>query len=535
MLGDGTSGLSPQMANFYASVQALSTDPLSSAARQALLSGGESLASQFHGMQGQLTTAMDAVNSGITSSVQVINTAAAQISSLNDTISRAVSAGETPNDLLDQRDKVLADLSKQIQVSVVDDGKSGFNVFIGSGQPLVVGTKTYQLVAQGSASDPGKIEVAYQENGSTHSLPENSVTGGELGGLLSFRSKSLDNVQNSLGRIAIVLADTFNSQNKLGLDQDGQQGGDIFNVGSPVVTSNSANTSKAAVAANITDAKALTTSDYKLSYDGNQFSVLRISDGAITNYSSLPQSVDGVTFSMSGPAPAAGDSFLIKPTAKGAEQFSVKTSDVRSIATASPVVGGVNVANTGSASLGPVTVAPAYFSSPLTSPVSLSIANGAAPGTKIITGFPDGSSQVFTSGASISYGGISFSISGSPAVGDTFTLKAGGAESKDSRNANLLAGLQTSNLVAGSTTLGGSYAELTSIVGNKTRELQSLDSANTQILSQATAAQQSVSGVNLDEEAANLIKYQQAYQAAAKVMQTASSMFESLLSITGGA
>jgi flagellar hook-associated protein 1 FlgK len=238
---------------------------------------------------------------------------------------------------------------------------------------------------------------------------------------------------------------------------------------------------------------------------------------------------------MSGPAPAAGDSFLIKPTAKGAEQFSVKTSDVRSIATASPVVGGVNVANTGSASLGPVTVAPAYFSSPLTSPVSLSIANGAAPGTKIITGFPDGSSQVFTSGASISYGGISFSISGSPAVGDTFTLKAGGAESKDSRNANLLAGLQTSNLVAGSTTLGGSYAELTSIVGNKTRELQSLDSANTQILSQATAAQQSVSGVNLDEEAANLIKYQQAYQAAAKVMQTASSMFESLLSITGGA
>lgn len=525
MLGDGSDGLSPAIQDFFKGLQGLSTDPLSAASRQAVLSSGESMSAQFRTFNSQLTDSRENVNSEIVSSVQNINSYAKQIGDLNESISLAISAGQTPNDLLDQRDQAVLELSKEIKVSVVNDGQDGFNVFIGNGQPLVVGAKTYVLTPKNSESEPGRLVVAYRGDTKDFVMPEESVAGGKLGGLFEFRAKTLDLAQNMLGRMAIVFSESMNEQNKLGLDQAGKQGGDIFTVGSPISTPSAKNTSSAIASASIVKASDLTTSNYKMKFDGTNYTVTRMSDGDVTTLSGVPQTIDGVSFGIGSGAPAAGDEFLIQPSAAGAEKFGVKISDVKLIATSAPVVSASPVANVGTGKISDVRVDKTYFGSPLSGPISLTISGS------VISGFPDGSTQAYTPGGSVSYGGMSFSIDGSPAVGDVFTIGPATPGARDGRNAVLLGGLQSANIVGGTTTIQGSFGELVSNVGNKARELSVTSGADTKILNEAVKTQQSESGVNLDEEAANLMKYQQAYQAAGKLMQTANTMFDVLLTL----
>ena len=527
-LGDNKVGLSPSLNSFFSGLQTLTSDPLSASARQAVLSNGAELSSQFQSLAGQLSMVRSELNTQLGSSVDAINSSARQISSLNDTISREVAAGESPNDLLDQRDQLILDISKQVQVSVVDDGKSGYNVFIGNGQPLVVGVKTYQLEARPSGTQAGRVDLAYRGDTQSFAIPDGSVSGGVLGGLLEFRSKTLDPVQNSLGRIAITFADSFNRQNGMGLDQDGNFGGAIFSVGRPAITASSKNSGAANATADIVDSKALTTSDYRLSYDGSAYAVTRLSDGTKTVFDSVPAVVDGVSFGVQSPGAAAGDSYLVQPTANGAAEFRVVAASTRSLATAAPVVGAGASANKGSGIISSPSTASNYSLAPLTAAVTLTVSG--AQGSQQISGFPDGSSIPYISGSKISFGGMSFEVSGVVADGDQFKLKPNVAEARDSRNAIALVAQQKVALVDGSS-VGAAYAQVVSGVGNRVKEVQSLDAANVRILAGSVESQQSISGVNLDEEAANLMKYQQAYQAAGKVMQAANAMFDVLISL----
>jgi flagellar hook-associated protein 1 FlgK len=533
MLGDGSSGLSPAIQDFFKSVQGLTSDPLNVATREQVLSQANTISSQFNGMSDQLSASRQSVNNGIVSSVSMINTYAKQISALNDTISRSVSAGETPNDLLDQRDQVITDLSKQIKVSVVSDGKAGFNVFIGNGQPLVVGTKTYELAPKNSLTEQGRMEVAYQGDSQSFILPESSLTGGALGGLFEYRSKTLDVVQASLGRMAMVFSQAFNDQNKLGLDPSGNPGKDVFGIAKPAITPSALNASTAQVSASIVDAKALTSSNYSMKYDGSGYTVTRLSDGSPTTLSSIPQIIDGISFGLQSGAPSAGDEFLIQPTLNGAAEIKVLTSDTRSLAIAGPLVSSANIQNSGSGKIGGIVVDASYMQAPLSAAINLSFTAGASPGSGTLSGFPDGSTVSYISGEEISYGGIKFTISGSPNSGDAFAISPNTAGAKDGSNAIALAAIQSRALIDGQATVSGSYAQIVSSVGNKTRELSSTNSADKKILDQSIESQQSVSGVNLDEEAANLMKYQQAYQAAGKLMQAASAMFDVILSLRG--
>jgi flagellar hook-associated protein 1 FlgK len=531
LIGDNASGVSPAMQDFFKGIQDVSAAPQSAASRQSLLSDGQALSARFQTLNGQLVDANNSVNTQITASAAKINSYAKQISSLNDTIAKATAGGSTPNDLLDQRDKMVSDLSVEIKVNVVNDGKSGYNVFIGNGQPLVVGTKTYDLVAQTSPTDPSKIEVAYQGPAKNTILSESSLSGGTLGGLFDFRANSLDVAKNSLGRIAIVLADSINAQHKLGVDQTGAAGGDFFNEAVPTVSANINNTGTGVASASITSAQALTISDYKLQYDGSKYTVTRLSDGQSSTLSSIPQTVDGVQFGIASGSPAAGDSYLIKPTVNGAADFNVKISDVKQIALASPVTTAIPVTNTGTGKITSGVINSSYLGSPLASPVSLSFTAGATPGTGTLSGFPSGTTVAYTAGSPISFGGITFTINGAPANGDVFKISPNTSGTGDNRNAVLMGSVQTAQTVSGSTTLQTAYASMVSLIGNKTRELGVIKSSEDKILSAAIASQQSVSGVNLDEEAANLLKYQQAYQAAGKLMQTASTLFDVLLSL----
>lgn len=547
MLADSSTGLTPVIQDFFKGIQDLVNNPGASPSRQAMLSGAESLAARLQTMNGQLNAVREGVNTEITASVTNINAYAQQISQLNNAISKAQNSdGQPPNDLLDQRDYLVSQLAKETKVTV-NKQSSGYSVFIGNGQPLVVGTSVYQLTTVASSTDLGRLQVGYVTNGTTVTLPEEAITGGKLGGLIEFRNKSLDPIQNSLGRIALGIAETFNAQHRLGQDQNGNLGGDFFNSAQPAVNADFNNTGTAVIGATISNVSALTTSDYRVSYDGANYSVTRISDNAsMYSGATFPATtIDGVDLTMTSGPMAAGDHFMVRPTVNGAADFNVLIKDLSKIAAAAPIVTGATSTNTGSGAISAGSINAAFTAATVATPVTLTY--NSAGGT--LTGFPAtmpvtvttngvpttyaaGAAVPYTAGSTISFGGAEIKLSGAPADGDTFKISANTNGQGDSRNMLALGQLQTTNVLQGGTAnYNTAYSQLVSLVGNKTRELQVNSAAEGGLLKQMQTTQQSESGVNLDEEAANLIQYQQAYQAAAKVMQAVSDMFDILASL----
>lgn len=444
MLADPAAGLSPSIQNFFASIQSVASNPGDAASRQAALSSAQALVARFQGLDNRLNEIRDSVNHALSATTQLVTSYAKQIAQLNDVISKAVGANKNnpPNDILDQRDKIVSDLSKLVKTDVYSQDDGSYNLFIGNGLPLVIGNKAYGLTTVNASEDTGRLEVAYVSN-TVKALGDNMLPGGTIGGLLQFRTGSLDSVQNQLGQIASVFTQTFNAQHKLGYDSTGAIGGDFFNAPTPDVFGNTANSVGSSLTATITNTSALTSSDYRVKYDGSNYSIYRLSDSSVQTFTSLPQTLDGIAFNATM---AAGDSFLIQPTRNSASKLSLAISNISKIA-AGDVTGG----------------------------------NG------------------------------------------------------NNRNALLLAALQGSNTMNnGTISYENAFGQLVSFVGNKTNELKVNSAAEDALLAQTTAAQQAQSGVNLDEEATNLLRYQQAYQAAGKVMQIASTMFDTLLQLGRG-
>lgn len=547
MLADPDAGLSPALQSFFSGIQEFSSNPASIPSRQAALSSADILASRLNGMADQLKGISQGVNTQILSSVSSINTSAQQIAQLNDAISRAQRAtGQPPNDLLDQRDQAILDLSKEIKVTVVKQSDGGYNVFIGNGQPLVVGEKAFSLTNVVSPTNPEKIEVAYQTStGGLVVVGESGLAGGRLGGLIEFRSKTLEPAQNALGQVAIGLASSLNAQHQLGVDLNGAAGSALFSVAPPVVNASGNNTGNAVISASIGNANALTTSDYKLDYNGTNYTLTRLSDNAATTFASFPQTVDGVNLNLASGTVLAGDIFLIRPTVNGASGFGVAITDPRRLAAAAPVLAASTAANTGSGTISAGAVNASYLASPLAASLTLTYSAGTNqlsgfPATQAVTVTSGGTSTVFaagtpvtyTAGATVSFGGISFTLNGTPANADSFTISPNTSGVGDNRNALLMGSLQTAKTLGnGSSDFQGAYSQLVSRIGNKTRELEVTSSATGRLLTETKSALQNESGVNLDEEATSLLRYQQAYQAAAKVMQIASEMFDMLLSL----
>lgn len=461
MLGDSSAGLSPVIQDFFKGINDLAANPSAVASRQATLSSAEALASSFQSMDGRFDEIRQGVNQEIAGTVDTINSYAKQIAELNATIGKLQGAtgSNVPNDLYDQRDQLVQDLSKEIKTTVVKQDGGNYSVYIGNGQALVVGTQSYNLTAEGKAGDLQNFEVKYQLGTNTVPLSESSLNGGKLGGLFDFRSQILDPAQKALGSLAQSIAKTFNDQHKLGQDLKGVAGGDFFTF------------------------------------------------------------VD----------PATG-------TPPRAKNFSVAITDTSRIAAAAPVTqAGSPNSRLATISAAVVNTTPAPTSPP-TIPAATLTYDAVASQYNVTT--TAGLSTVAYTGPTaqtITIGDVNFTITGAPNAGDIFTVGPTGVG--DSRNALLLAGLQTKNTIgatsttANTTTYQGAYSQLVSLVGNKSRELKVTGESEKQRLSLVVQSQQSVSGVNLDEEASNLLRYQQAYQAAGKVMQIASDMFDVLLSL----
>lgn len=572
LLSDESSAVSSALTDFFSSISDVSSDPSSLTTRQTLVSAAETLAARFQSLNETVTQQYETVNSEVSGYVTQINSYSQQIATLNKQIINAQAAsGQTPNDLYDQRDQLVAELNKLVGVTTSTNENGSYNVYFGNGQPLVTSTTVVNLVAMQSSEDPSRITVGVQGYSGNAELPESLVTGGSLGGVLEYRSETLDSVANELGQIAASVALTINAQQALGQSLSGEILGDsnfasdFFSISSPKVVANSNNPSGAAeLTASFTTPTAssdgtfytdLTTSNYRLQYDGTNLSLTRLSDNvswsvasssiddlnaAITSSS---QGSQGFTLALSGTL-VANSSYLIRPTSGIADSIEVNSAisaDVSLVAAAAPIIAEASSSNTGSATVTNGSVVTGYTTANL--PVTLTYDSSAQtlsgfssfPVTVTVDGVETSYSSdpvAYSSGGTISFDGISFEISGTPANGDTYTVDGNTSGVSDSRNITLIGNLQTGKTMAGNTaSFATVYSKMVSDVGNKASEVDTLLTAQTTILTDAQDAEDSLSGVNLDEEAANLIQYQQAYQAAAKVLSIASTLFDSILAI----
>ena len=553
LLADKTAGLSPLMQSFFTAVQGVANTPADSAARQQMISSAQSLSNKFRATNEYLSDLNDSLNEQITGSVEQINTYAKQIAGLNQQISMmtAAAGGQPPNDLLDQRDQLVSELSQIVDVKVLQQDSGKYNVFIGTGQSLVVGDQAAQMRAIASSADPTRQAVALVGiAGNVSELKDNAISGGSLGGLLSFRAQTLTPTQNAIGRLSMAMADAFNTQHGLGVDLNGALGGDFFTTAEPAIFTNAKNKGDMVLSGAITDTGALTTSDYSVEVKDVggvlNYNVTRLSDNkSMGSFTTFPASFDGVSIDAASGTAQAGDTFLVLPTRNGARDMDVLVTDPAKVAAASPVITGNTAGNQGSGALGAASVDASYAQTPLAANVTLAYdatantLSGFPAGADVTVTLADGSATTYaagtavpyTAGAKMSFDGITVSLTGTPAQGDTFSIKRNVAGVSDGSNALLLGALQRTTTV-GSTTFNGAYTQLVSQVGNRAMEIKVASVTQDSVTGQIKASQQSISGVNQDEETANLLMFQQMYQANAKVIQTASTIFDAILGLS---
>ncbi|HFE3556243.1 TPA: flagellar hook-associated protein FlgK [Enterobacter hormaechei] len=448
VLSDTTNSLSANLQDFFKSLQTLVSNAEDPAARQTVLGKADGLVNQFKTNDQYLRDQDAQVNTAISTSVDQINNYAKQIANLNDQISRltGVGAGASPNELLDQRDQLVSELNKIVGVDVTVQDSGTYNISIANGYTLVQGSNASQLAAVKSSADPARTTLAYVDaTVGNVEISEKQITTGSLGGLLTFRSQDLDQARNTLNQMALAFADAMNTQHQAGFDANGDKGGKLFDFGSPAVLSNGKNTGSASVTATMTDSTKVQATNYKVEYNGTDWTITRLSDN--TSFTAKPDtggnlSFDGLNVKISGSANNK-DSFIVKPVNDVIVNMDVAISDESKLAMAS----------------------------------------------------------------------------------------AQGSGESDNTNGQKLLDLQSAKLVGGNKTFTDAYAALVSTVGSTTASLKTSSETKVNVVTQLTKQQQSISGVNLDEEYGNLQRYQQYYLANAQVLQTASTLFDALINI----
>jgi len=530
-LGSVDTGINQSLNALYTAIGSFSQNPNETAGRQSALAAAQSTAARFRAISEDLSALGQGISNQATATVGQINQLVQSIATYNAKISDAYAAGngQAPNGLLDQRDVLVRELGKLTGITTSTQGTS-VNVYLTNGQPLVMEHLASEL--QIDTKDPystSGTSLSLKVGGHSMQLNRGDVDGGQLGALLQFRDNELAQAQAELGKLAIAMASAYNQQQQFGLDRSGQPGQALFKIGNPVVLGTRGNTGDAQVTASIADTRSLTGSDYQLTRVGTEYVVTRLDDGTeFGPFTSLPQNVDGLTIGMAGGDLDDGDTFTVNVASQAAAGMEVLLGDLGKLAAAAPMRLDAAAANTGTAvasRLRSVESASADYGASVT--VRFTSASGydllADDGTVLSSGTLQPPQQT------ISYNGWAFDLAGTPAAGDTITVKADpGDPSGDNRNALALAGLGSTK-IAGGSTLTDSYAALISQVGTRAASLNVSKAAQQTAYDQAVAAEQSLSGVNLDEEGANLLRYQQAYAAAGKVLGMSSELFDQLL------
>lgn len=550
VLGSTSNGIASALTAFYGALQTLSTNPTSSSLRSNVIAAAQSLTQAITQTGSQLSSATNTISGQVSSTVAQVNSLATNIASLNAQIAQASTGGQSqqPNTLLDQRDALVGQLGQLIGVRTNTEANGTIDIYVGSGQALVVGNQTTALSATPNPYNASQSDVTYGTGAAAQDITS-AVSGGSLAGYLQAQSQILTPALNGLGQVATAIGSSINALQTTGVTANNTLGSNLFSVPAPTVTPASTNSDSGtygAISGAVTNVGALGADNYLLSYKNGSWSAIDTQTGApvpltfaaasagppaVPATIQIPTPTSGaaaLTLTLPAGTPASGDTFLVQPTAAAATGIGVSLTDPNGIAAAGFAAATAGTANTGSGTIS--TPAPSVSGATLAS--TATTIKFVSPTTYTVT-IGSGAPSVpvtYTSGAKITANGWSFAISGAPATGDSFTVPAQSGSGTDNTNALAMAQLQTGGVLGGGTT--STTTAFSSLVDQIGTQVQTATTAQTALQAVATQAQtnaQSTSGVNLDEEGANLIQWQQAYTAAGRVISVAESTFQSLI------
>lgn len=579
LLAGSTTGVNPGLQKVFAALQTAAEDPANIPARQLALSEAEGLAKRFNTVYDRLYEQNAFINKQLSAVTDQVNQLAGSIAGYNDAIAIAASNGQQPNDLLDAREEAVRKLSTFIGVTVVAQDDNSYNLFVGSGQPLVVGSQASRLEVVPGLSDPLRSEVQFVSGNSRQGITS-LITGGEMGGLIRYREDVLDTTLNSVGRLALSITDQVNRQLGQGLDLNGQFGNGLFReLNDPLLigqrslarVGNSDTTANLNVL--IEDTTQLTTSDYEVEFtNATDYTVRRVSDG--TSFGPFDITVvpaaefDGISLNVASGTFAAGDRFRVMPTRNAGESIRADMKKPEELAFAAPLKSQTSPANIGTGVISQPTLSTAIDIYDPVAQTDLETSLRNAPPLRIVMGAGGGATQgydvVDVNGNVIDTGVIipgqnntltitvpatagppavpvpfdyEVTISGRPQGGDNFSVSFNTNGVSDNRNALKLIDLQNRTTIGinplAPATTGSSftdaYGDLVERVGTLTSQARVDGEATGAILKQATDNRDSISAVNLDEEAAKLIQFEQYYQASAQIIQVARNLFDTLI------
>ncbi len=546
----GELGLGNAISSFLNAFGDLASQPGDSATRQVVLARAGDLANRFVESGVALDTLQAGVTSDLGAEVAAVNGLAQSIATANKNIIAANGLGQPANDLLDERDRFIAELSAHVKVTQVAASNGSVSVFIGGGQRLVLGGEAARLTVERDPADTTRSAIGLVDGQGTRLLDGAGFGGGVIAGLLRFQNEDLVDGRNFIGRLAATVSGAINEQQQRGVNLQPPLGSTtsqpLFSVGAPRAVPNARNALDpggapiGSVNLSITDPKALQASDYDLRDDATSatgYRLTRLSDGARFEVAD-GSVVDGVTINWGSPGPQPGDSFLLQPVGRAANAMSRLLDDPRDLAAASPLVGVAPTSNLGTAAVASLTVT----ASPLPFPGATETFtfNVVAPPVGgfdyTVTSSLTASAVPWKAGqASVGANGFWLQLSGAPKDGDVVDVLPTPASALASNNGNAVAllALRDAALVDGRS-LDDGYAQALADVGVRVQGAKSSAAISASVADQAELTRSAQSGVSLDEEAARLLQFQQSYQAAAKMLQVAQALFDTVLETTRG-
>lgn len=569
LLGDASNSVGTTITSYFKAFHTANESPAEVGGRKTTLSELNGMVDRFHTLSAQLDKQSDTINATIGDETDRVNSLLSSINDLNQAIIRTQGSPEENLMLFDQRDEAIRQLSEKMEVRTVTQPNGSMLVNMSTGHSLVLdgGVAQFKVVPGSPDSRDARLQLTL---GANQANINDKDLGGAIGGLFTARN-DLEPAKRELGQLAVAMADAMNQQNRLGMDLDNELGGDLFSLKGSQGLPYAGNQGNGAASVNFVPGKGseVTTFDYEVQFNSaTGYEVFSI-DGSGQRTSVATGTTPPATFEVAGHGieidlsgtPVGGDKIVLQPTRHAAANLEAAITRPEDIALASPIKADKNAQNLGS---GEIKVNSVYntgagsgFGTNTLDPSApqvikiddsgnyevydknnnlLGVAPASSKGQNLMAALemPLGTPIVPAPTP-----GYDFSITGKVEANDSFTLSYNKDGFADNANGLALAELQSKELVRKNNnaatsndkmTFNDAYSGLVTGVGNKASQAKTLLQANEAKLTQSTAIFESVSGVNLEEEAANLIRFQQSYAASAQIVNTAKTIFDTLLS-----
>ena len=555
----GEQGLGNSIGQFLNAMVDLASRPADSSTREVVLARAEERANRFAHLDTQLETLQRNVTSDISTQVAEVNMLAKNIAEANGKIATLSGLGQPANDLFDERDRLVAKLNSIVQVTTVPADDGSVSVFIGGGYRIVLATLTEELRMLQDPEDPSRAAVGFRDGRTDRPIPAETLGGGAIVGLMRFQNDHLVDGRNLVGQLAASVAGAANTQQMLGMNLYSPFGSvpvePFFKLGETRSVAHAANARNVngqlvgdlLITRTPGESSKLVATDYALRVEADSsWSIARMPDPQPGDWQPLlpGQSIDGFSVeAVSGFDPVPGDRFVLQPVSRAGRGMASLLDDVRDIAAASPLVATAFPTPTGTVSIDNLRM----LQTPINPMLGVRIDFTDDLGNYTWTwtdangdvGSPNAAPAPWQPGQPIppdpaDMNGFALTLRGVPRTGDMLRIEPASAVNFAQNNGNALSlSLLRDELISGGLTATDAYAAAMADVGVRVQGARSTSTISAAMADQAERARSNESGVNLDEEAARLIQFQQSYQAAAKVLQIAQSVFETLLSTAG--